>query len=59
MTLLLRLRAVFRRHTVEEELDEELRFHFECEAEKLMRPGLARPEALRRARLALITLREE
>ena len=50
--LLYRLRAVFRRKTIEEELDEELRFHFEREAEKQMNSGLAREEALRRARLA-------
>jgi len=51
--LLFRLRAVFRRNSVEEELDGELRFHLEREAEKRMALGLARPEALRQARLAL------
>jgi len=51
--LLFRLRAAFRRLTVEAELDDELRFHIDGEVEKLMRSGLARPEALRRARLAL------
>src|SRR5882672_10168970 len=51
--LLFRLRAIFRRRSVEEELDNELRFHFEHEIEKLMRSGLTREEASRRARLAL------
>jgi putative ABC transport system permease protein len=51
--LLFRLRAVFRRRTVEKELDDELRFHFEHEVEKLMRSGLSREEASRRARLSL------
>jgi hypothetical protein len=51
--LLFRLRAVFRRRAVEEELNDELRFHFDREVEKLMRSGMARPEALRQARLAL------
>jgi hypothetical protein len=35
--LLFRLRAIFRRRSVEKELDDELRFHFEHEVEKLMR----------------------
>jgi hypothetical protein len=51
--LLFRLRTILRRHTVEEELDDELRFHLEREVEKLMRSGLAPQEALRRGRLAL------
>lgn len=51
--LLFRLRAIFRRSSVEKELDDELRFHFEHEVEKLMRSGLSREEASRRARLAL------
>src|SRR5262245_40642768 len=51
--LLFRLRAIFRRHSVEEELDNELRFHLNHEIEKLMRSGLSRGEASRRARLAL------
>jgi hypothetical protein len=49
--LLFRLRALFRRNTVEVELDEELRFHFEQQLEKYLQRGLDRPEALRRARL--------
>ncbi|SPF53229.1 conserved membrane hypothetical protein [Candidatus Sulfopaludibacter sp. SbA4] len=51
--LLFRLRAIFRRHTVEEELDDELRFHLDRHADKLARSGLSRPEASRQARLAL------
>src|SRR6266404_5624324 len=51
--LLFRLRAVFGRRSVERELNDELRFHLECEVEKLMRSGLVRQEASRRARLAL------
>jgi hypothetical protein len=51
--LLFRLRAIFRRRSVEKELDDELRFHFEHEVEKLMRAGLTREEASRRARLSL------
>ena len=51
--LLFRLRAIFRRRSVEAELDDELRFHLEQEVEKLMRSGLSREEASRRARRAL------
>ena len=46
-----RLRAVFSRASVEQELDEELRFHVEREAEKYERQGMSREAALRRARL--------
>ena len=51
--LLFRLRAVFLRRCIEKELDDELRFHFEREVEKLRHAGLDRQEASRRARLAL------
>ncbi len=51
--LLFRLRAVFRRRSVEKELDEELQFHIEHEIEKLLRSGFTREEASRRARLRL------
>jgi hypothetical protein len=47
-----RMRSILRRKTVENELDDELRFHFEREVEKYLNLGLARAEALRRARLA-------
>jgi putative ABC transport system permease protein len=49
--LLFRLRALFRRNAVETELDDELHFHFERQVQKYERAGLAREEALRRARL--------
>src|SRR6185436_18210967 len=47
-----RLRALLRRDDVERELDEELRFHIEHEAEKYERLGMPRDEAMRRARVA-------
>jgi predicted permease len=46
-----RLRALFSRATVEQELADELRFHIEREAEKYERQGMSREAALRRARL--------
>src|SRR5579859_2162017 len=46
-----RLRAFLRRKDVEEELDEELRFHFDCQVEKSMREGMTQQEAQRHARL--------
>jgi putative ABC transport system permease protein len=47
-----RLRALFGRAAMERELDAELRFHVEREAEKLMRDGLSRADAERQARLS-------
>src|SRR5215217_3089135 len=47
-----RLRALFRRAEMERELEEELRFHLEREAEKLLQAGVAPEEATRRARVA-------
>src|SRR5436190_755093 len=46
-----RLRALFSRDSVEQELDAELRFHIEREAEKYERQGMSHEAALRRARL--------
>lgn len=46
-----RLRSLFKRSAVEQELDEELRFHLEHLVESHMRQGLARDEAVRRARI--------
>ena len=46
-----RLRALFSRDAVEHELETELRFHIEREAEKYERNGMSREAALRRARL--------
>jgi predicted permease len=51
--LYFRLRCLLRRERVESELDEELRFHYEQQTEKLMRGGLTREEAQRRARLII------
>jgi putative ABC transport system permease protein len=49
--LLFRLRSLFRRATVESEMETELRFHMEREIENYLRAGLTREEATRRARL--------
>ncbi len=49
--LIFRLRSLFRRGAVENELDEELRFHLEQQVEKHVRAGLTREDALRRTRL--------
>jgi predicted permease len=49
--LLYRLRALFKRKSMDAELDEELRAHFEHQVEKYVRSGLTREEAARRARL--------
>src|SRR5205085_395685 len=46
-----RLRALFSRASVEHELDAELCFHIEREAEKYERQGVSHQAALRRARL--------
>jgi putative ABC transport system permease protein len=45
------LRATLRRSRMENEMDAELRFHLEEYAEDLMRGGVPRQEAMRRARL--------
>ena len=49
--VLFRLRALFRRSTVERELDEELRFHVDQKVDKYIRSGLTNEEAMRRTRL--------
>jgi putative ABC transport system permease protein len=46
-----RLRAVFSRDAVERELDDELRFHIEREAEKYVAAGMTPDAALRMARI--------
>jgi predicted permease len=51
--LYFRLRSLFRTKAVEQELDDELRFHYEREVEKYVDRGMSREEAGRRARLAL------
>ena len=45
--LVFRLRALFRRRTMERELDEEMHFHLEQQARKLEARGLSREEARR------------
>src|SRR5713226_7241431 len=45
------LRAVAGRTRMESEMDAELRFHIEAFAEDLVRGGVPRPEAMRRARI--------
>lgn len=50
--LVFRLRSLFRRNTVETELDGELRFPFEQEVEKSIRSGMTREVARRQARLS-------
>jgi putative ABC transport system permease protein len=47
-----RVRALVRRSHVEQELDDELRFHLERETRRHERAGVPRPEAWRRARVA-------
>jgi putative ABC transport system permease protein len=49
--LLFRLRALFRRNTVESETDAELRFHFDQQVLKYEASGLSHEESLRRTRL--------
>jgi hypothetical protein len=49
--LFLRLRSVFRRQTVESEMDDELRFHGERQSEKFLNAGISRDQARRQARL--------
>jgi putative ABC transport system permease protein len=44
-------RALFRRARAESEMDAELRFHIDSRAGDLLRSGLSRQEALRRARI--------
>ncbi len=50
--LLYRLRAVFRRRRIEAEMEEELRFHLDCETEKQRRAGITLGEADRISRRA-------
>jgi macrolide transport system ATP-binding/permease protein len=46
-----RVLALFRRRSVERELDEELRFHVARQVEKYVQGGMSREEATRRARI--------
>jgi predicted permease len=51
--VLYRLRSLFHRARVDEELDDELRFHYEQAVAKGLRDGLSRDEAARRARILI------
>ena len=51
--LFYRMRSLFRRGTVEEEMNEELRFHLEREAERNQGRGMPHDQAAREARMAL------
>src|SRR5262245_44925899 len=51
-SLVLRVRALFERGAVEREMDEELRFHVEMEAERNVRLGMGPAEARRSALVA-------
>lgn len=53
--LRLRFRSLFRRGTVESSLNDELRFHFDHQVQRLIAAGVPLAEARRRARLALGT----
>jgi predicted permease len=48
---ILRLRSIFKRRAVEQELDDELTFHFDRLVDRHLASGLTRDEAVRRARL--------
>jgi predicted permease len=50
---IIRLKALFRRKKLEEELDAELRFHFDQQVQKLVASGIPLVEAERRARLTI------
>ena len=49
--LFFRVRSLFRRETVESEMEDELGFHWERQIEKHMKTGIDRDEALRRVRM--------
>jgi putative ABC transport system permease protein len=49
--LYIRFRSLFRRRRVEEELDDELRFHLDQKTEQYARAGMSHEEALRQVRL--------
>ena len=49
--LLIRIRALIRRPTVERELADELQFHLDRAVEKHVASGMTRDEAARRARI--------
>lgn len=51
-SLMATLRSLFRRDTLDQELNDEMRLHLEMETEDLVRQGVPRAEAERRARVA-------
>jgi predicted permease len=60
--LIMRMRSLLRRDTVERELDDELRFHYERQIEQFVSRGMTRNEAERRTRIVfggLEQVREE
>jgi putative ABC transport system permease protein len=60
--MLSRLRSILRRRAVEQELDDEMRFHLDQQIERYVRRGLSRTEATRRATIefgGLEQIREE
>lgn len=50
---MMRMKALFRRKAAEEELDAELRFHFDQQVRKFVESGMPLAEAQRRARLTM------
>jgi putative ABC transport system permease protein len=52
----IRIRSLFRKDRVEEELDDELRFHLEHQLQKYVSSGMSREEALRHIRLEFGTI---
>lgn len=50
--LLFRLRSLFRRNVVEQELEEEIAFHLQRQIDSYVRSGLGLAEAEQRARIA-------
>ena len=49
--LFFRLRSLFRRKSVESEMEDELQFHSERQLEKYLKTGMSRDQALRRVRM--------
>jgi putative ABC transport system permease protein len=52
----IRIRSLFRKDRVEEELDDELRFHLDHQLQKCVSSGMSREEALRHIRLEFGTI---
>jgi hypothetical protein len=54
--LYIRLRSLFRRTKVDEELYDELRFHLERQAEKYLRARMSPEQAMRQARMEFASM---